>query len=117
MGSMPKEEVLDFLVGLDHFALVSLRDGMWIVALHSHGLVGHLIYKPGELPLHPVAESVISALIDLGADRVHVRYDPGDNPGDLRYTFSARSACTHDTIEFTSRQSSMGGRQIVSFRP
>jgi len=81
MGSMSKEEVLDFLSRLDHYAMISRCDGIWTVTLLVPGPIGESIvarmitYQPGELPLHPVAESVISSFIDLGAERVHVRYD------------------------------------------
>jgi len=76
MKKISREEMFDFLSRLDHYAMISRCDGMWAVTLHSPGDVARLlIYKSGELPLHPVAESVISAFIDRGAERVHVRYD------------------------------------------
>jgi len=74
-------EFMEFLSRTDHYAMVSRYDGIWTVTLLVPGVIGESIVarkiscRPGELPLHPIAESVISALIDLGADRVHVRYD------------------------------------------
>ena len=76
MKKLSREEMAEFLSLLDHYAMISRCDGMWAVTLHSPGDVARLlIYKSGELPLHPVAESVISSFIDRGAERVHVRYD------------------------------------------
>jgi len=81
MKKINEVEFIEFLSRTDHYAMISRCDGVWTVALLAPGPIGESIvvrkstYRPGELPLHPVAESVISALIDLGAERVHVRYD------------------------------------------
>jgi len=81
MKKINEVEFIEFLSRTDHYAMISRCDGIWTVALLAPGPIGESIvarmitYQPGELPLHPVAESVITSFIDLGAERVHVRYD------------------------------------------
>jgi len=81
MKKLSREEMTEFLSLLDHYAMISRCDGIWTVTLLVPGVIGESIVarkstcRPGELPLHPIAESVISAFIDRGAERVHVRYD------------------------------------------
>ena len=78
---MTKNEMLDFLSGVDNYLDIYRVDGVWVVTLlatepNGRGLaVDRYDYKSGELPLHPIVESVISAFIDRGVDRVFVRYD------------------------------------------
>ena len=81
MKKMTKEEALDFLSGVDNYLDIYRVDGVWVVTLlatepNGRGVVGDRHeYKSGELPLHPIVESVISEFIDRGADRVFIRYD------------------------------------------
>ncbi len=81
MKKLSREDMTEFLSRLDHYAMISRCNGIWTVALLAPGPIGESIVArkstclPGELPLHPIAESVISAFIDRGAERVHVRYD------------------------------------------
>ena len=85
---MTKEEILDFLSGVDNY--IEIRrvggvwlgpDSVWLVTLlttepNGRGLaVDRYDYKFGELPLHQIVESVIAEFIDRGANRVFVRYD------------------------------------------
>ena len=81
MKKMTKEEALDFLSGVDNYLDIYRVDGVWVVTLlttepNGRGLaVDRYDYKFGELPLHPIVESVIAEFIDRGANRVFVRYD------------------------------------------
>ena len=78
---MTKEEMLDFLSGVDNYLDIYRVDGVWVVTPlatepNGRGIVGDRHeYNSGELPLHPIVESVIAEFIDRGADRVFVRYD------------------------------------------
>jgi len=81
MKKMTKNEMLDFLSGVDNHIKICRIDGVWLVYLmtaepNGRGLVvDRHEYKSGELPLHPIVESVIAAFIDRGANRVFVRFD------------------------------------------
>ena len=81
MKKMTKNEMLDFLAGVDNYLKICRIDGSWLVALLAPERDGRELgvdwhtYKSGELPLHPIVESVIAAFIDRGSEYVHVRYD------------------------------------------
>ena len=81
MKKMTKEQMMDFLSGVDNYLDIYRVDDVWLVTLlatepNGRGVVGDRHeYKSGELPLHPIVESVISEFIDRGADRVFIRYD------------------------------------------
>ena len=81
MKKMTKEEALDFLSGVDNHLKICRIDGSWLVYLMTSEPNGRGVvvdrheYKSGELPLHPIVESVIAEFIDRGANRVFVRYD------------------------------------------
>jgi len=81
MKKMTKNEMLDFLSGVDNYLDIYRVDDVWLVTLlatepNGRGLAADRHeYKSGELPLHPIVETVIAAFIDRGADRVFIRYD------------------------------------------
>ena len=81
MKKMTKEEALDFLSGVDNHIKIQRIDDAWLVTLLATARDGRELgvdrhtYKTGDLPLHPIVESVIAAFIDRGAEHVHVRYD------------------------------------------
>ena len=81
MKKMTKNEMLDFLSGVDNYLDIYRVDDVWLVTLLATEPNGRWLavdrheYKSGELPLHPIVESVIAAFIDRGANRVFVRFD------------------------------------------